>query len=120
MTVLATGARAFFRRMPGYAVAALTVWLATVSPVAKASRCATPRACTTAEVTAWLTELSNWGRWGAGDQLGAANLITPQKRREAARLVREGVSLSMSRDVTENVPPASGSYLIRTVLQMNP
>jgi len=24
-----------------------------------------------------LKELSNWGRWGADDELGAANLITP-------------------------------------------
>jgi len=31
----------------------------------------------------WMTELSNWGRWGKEDQLGALNLITPEKRKEA-------------------------------------
>jgi kynurenine formamidase len=46
----------------------------------------------------WMKELSNWGRWGAGDQLGTINLITPAKRRAAAALVREGVSVSLARD----------------------
>ena len=30
-------------------------------------------------------ELSNWGRWGADDQTGAVNLITPAKRKSAVR-----------------------------------
>ena len=29
----------------------------------------------------WKTELSNWGRWGPDDQMGALNLITPEKRK---------------------------------------
>ena len=48
----------------------------------------------------WMTELSNWGRWGADDQLGALNLITPAKRVAAARLVRAGRTVSMARDMT--------------------
>ena len=43
-------------------------------------------------------ELSNWNRWGAQDQMGAVNLITPDKRKAAVRLVREGQSFSMARD----------------------
>lgn len=43
-------------------------------------------------------QLSNWGRWGADDQMGAVNLITPAKRKAAARLVQEGASFSMARD----------------------
>ncbi|MFN0100590.1 MAG: cyclase family protein [Bryobacteraceae bacterium] len=46
----------------------------------------------------WMKELSNWGRWGKDDQLGAVNLITAAKRKQAAALVREGVSVSLSRD----------------------
>ena len=38
----------------------------------------------------WKTELSNWGRWGKDDQIGALNLITPAKRRQAAALVKDG------------------------------
>jgi kynurenine formamidase len=53
---------------------------------------------TRAQFERWKTELSNWGRWGKDDQLGALNLITPAKRRQAAALVREGISVSLSRD----------------------
>jgi kynurenine formamidase len=49
-------------------------------------------------VDTWMTELSNWGRWGKQDQLGALNLITPAKRQEAAKLVRAGVSVSLARN----------------------
>ncbi|WP_432995663.1 cyclase family protein [Dactylosporangium sp. CA-233914] len=38
----------------------------------------------------------NWGRWGEGDQLGTVNLITQEKRIEAAQLVRDGVTISLS------------------------
>ncbi len=48
----------------------------------------------------WMTELSNWGRWGDDDQLGALNLITPAKRVEAAQLVETGRVVSMARDMT--------------------
>ena len=34
----------------------------------------------------WIDELSNWGRWGPDDDLGAFNLITPTKRATAAAL----------------------------------
>ena len=44
----------------------------------------------------WLTELSNWGRWGPDDELGAANLITAAKRAEAAALVTEGFTVSLA------------------------
>jgi kynurenine formamidase len=46
----------------------------------------------------WKTELSNWGRWGKDDEIGALNLITPAKRRQAAALVRDGVSVSLAAD----------------------
>lgn len=32
----------------------------------------------------------NWGRWGADDQIGALNFITPDVVRDAARLVTQG------------------------------
>lgn len=47
----------------------------------------------------WLRQNSNWGRWGADDQRGAINLIDAQKRRDAASLVRAGVSVSLARDL---------------------
>ena len=42
-----------------------------------------------------MDELSNWGRWGPDDELGAANLITPAKRLEAVSLVTEGITVSL-------------------------
>jgi kynurenine formamidase len=53
---------------------------------------------TKADVDRLMTELSNWGRWGKTDQMGTANLITPARRQAAAKLVREGVSVSLSRN----------------------
>lgn len=51
-----------------------------------------------ADMDRWKKELSNWGRWGADDQRGTLNLITPGKRRQAAALVREGLAVSLARD----------------------
>jgi kynurenine formamidase len=58
-----------------------------------------PRNVTQADVEKMMKELSNWGRWGQQDQLGALNLITPAKRKEAVALVKEGVSVSLARDI---------------------
>jgi kynurenine formamidase len=46
-------------------------------------------------------EISNWGRWGKNDQLGTLNLITPERRREAAALVKAGLSVSLARNLNE-------------------
>src|SRR5437763_6695738 len=48
-----------------------------------------------------MKELSNWGRWGKGDQLGTVNLITPAKMKAAAALVAEGHAVSLSRDTDD-------------------
>ncbi|GAB2983512.1 cyclase family protein [Amycolatopsis acidiphila] len=47
----------------------------------------------------------NWGRWGAEDQLGALNLVTPEVTRRAAGLVREGRTVSLA----QPLGPASPS-----------
>jgi kynurenine formamidase len=54
---------------------------------------------TTKEVLALHDTLSNWGRWGAEDQLGALNFITPESRRAAAGLVRTGMAVSCARSL---------------------
>jgi len=66
---------------------------------------------TKADVDRMMTELSNWGRWGKDDQLGAVNLITAAKRKQAAALVREGFSVSLARDTnTEKAEDNSDPY----------
>ena len=54
---------------------------------------------TKAQVDKWMTELSNWGRWGKADQIGTLNLITPQKRKQALSLVKEGLSVSLAHTI---------------------
>ncbi len=56
------------------------------------------RVPTKEEVLAYLKEDSNWGRWGREDQKGAVNMVTGEKRAAAARLVRSGRAVSLSRE----------------------
>lgn len=58
-----------------------------------------PPQVTSEQIASWMEELSNWGRWGPDDELGTLNLITAEKRRRAARLVQDGVAVSLARDV---------------------
>ena len=81
------------------AVAATALVVVTAGALAPAQEGAANRAATAADLERWQTELSNWGRWGADDEIGAINLITPEKRLEAAGLVRAGISVSLARDV---------------------
>ena len=47
---------------------------------------ARPAIATDVDFRRAMKELSNWGRWGEQDELGAANLITPAKRKQALAL----------------------------------
>ena len=51
-----------------------------------------------ADIDKMMADLSNWGRWGKDDQRGTLNLITPAKRKQAAGLVRQGISVSLAHD----------------------
>ena len=62
-----------------------------------------------AEVLVYFQTLSNWGRWGPTDQLGTVNFVTPKRRREAAALVREGITVSCAQDI-EAQPMADPSF----------
>jgi len=48
------------------------------------------------EVRGYFERCSNWGRWGADDSAGTVNLVTPEKRREAAALVKTGRAVSLA------------------------
>src|SRR5436853_492748 len=54
---------------------------------------------TEAEFHALAQRVSNWGRWGADDEAGALNFLTPDARRRGAALVREGISVSCALDL---------------------
>ena len=71
---------------------AMCLVLAAVLPASEAAAQPTgaDRTVTEAQYEQWKTELTNWGRWGADDEIGALNLVTPAKRLQA-------VALGMSR-----------------------
>jgi kynurenine formamidase len=70
------------------------------------------------EVLGYFDKLSNWGRWGADDELGTPNLITAEKTRRAVSLVREGVTVSLAREIrwetAIDVPSPPVHYMIES------
>jgi kynurenine formamidase len=81
---------------------------------------ARPAITTEADFRRALKELSNWGRWGEMDELGAANLITPAKRKQAVTLAREGRSISLSHDVPQEKAVDTPAFLDRAVVTVAP
>ena len=69
-----------------------------------------------ADIERLVEELSNWGRWGEDDQLGAANLITPEKRLAALALATEGITVSLAHrlieDEADDVPLPFGRSML--------
>jgi len=51
------------------------------------------------------SSLSSWGRWGESDERGALNRLGPERVVEAARLVRNGTSVSLSLAVNTEAAP---------------
>ena len=71
----------------------------------------TPKKPTADEIESLLRQRRNWGRWGDEGSAGAMNLVTPEKRRQAAGLVTSGRAVSLSRPLpvhpsVENPEPA--------------
>jgi kynurenine formamidase len=60
-----------------------------------------------------LESISNWNRWD--NELGTVNLITAEKRREAARLVTDGVSVSMAHNAIKEAVDSSQPFEQRMV-----
>jgi kynurenine formamidase len=79
-------------------LAAICAWPA-AAPAQPSADGALPT-LTAADIEEMFERVSNWGRWGDDDQRGTLNLITPEKRRQAAALVREGISVSLSQDLS--------------------
>ena len=57
-----------------------------------------PRNMSKADLDRMMAELSNWGKWGDDAAAGTTNLISPAKRKAAAALVRDGISISLELD----------------------
>ena len=70
---------------------------------------------TAAGVEAYLSELSNWGRWGDDDRIGTLNLITDEVRLAGVSTIRTGRAISLSRpiDPLDPDPLDSGFALVQ-------
>jgi kynurenine formamidase len=65
---------------------------------------------TESDVIKMISSLSNWGRWGNDDELGTINLVTPETRKRAAALVRDGVPVSCARPIVTNAITADTTF----------
>src|SRR3989441_5159597 len=81
---------------------------------------ARPKIATDADFRRAMKELSNWGRWGEKDELGAANLITPAKRKQALALAKDGITISLAHDVIQESAVDAPTILERTVINVSP
>jgi kynurenine formamidase len=55
---------------------------------------------------------SNWGRWGAEDERGALNLVTPERVRAALRIPQTGRSYDLGAEISRSgVPMVTGRSL---------
>jgi len=87
-------------RIAALSTSSVLLALAAAWPATTSAQAAAPPPLGAAEIRAMFDELSNWGRWGDNDQRGTLNLVTPSKRRQAAALVREGISVSLSQNLS--------------------
>ena len=62
---------------------------------------------TAEEYAQYPSRFSNWGRWGADDELGTLNFVTPDVRRAAAACVVDGRSVSCARPLDTAPGPAN-------------
>jgi kynurenine formamidase len=59
-----------------------------------------PTKMSAAEYDQLFKKINNWGRWGKDDTLGTMNLITDAKRKQAASLVKQGITVSIAHDLS--------------------
>ena len=62
-------------------------------------------------------KLSNWGRWGADDEIGTLNFVNAQKRIQAAGLVKTGKIIDMGMAFDKS-GPQDGGFRINPVHTM--
>ncbi len=70
------------------------------------------------EFEAMFESVKNWGRWGAEDERGTLNYITPEHVRRAAGLVKSGRSISMAIPINKVAGPDNQNPAIHHMTQM--
>lgn len=93
--------------------------LSLVLPVTSAQAPASRAPRNAEEFDALFQQVKNWGRWGANDQLGSANLLTDATRRQAIAQARTGLTVSLSRDLMTDKADDNGSPFEHTMIGSN-
>src|SRR5215470_4233369 len=107
--------------MRNLTIGLIALGVAAVSiPHALSQNGARPTIANAADFRRAMKELSNWGRWGNDDELGAANLITTAKRKQALALAKEGVPVSLAHDIVQENAPDAPNILQRTLAPVTP
>lgn len=74
---------------------------------ASAQKTETPSVETVRELS---RKYSNWGRWGADDQLGTLNHVTPELVARASASIRSGKRISLGLNFDQNGPQSGGGF----------
>lgn len=93
----------------------LTLGLTLVLSLGRQPSAQNARVATKADFDRWMTQLSNWGRWGKDDQKGTVNLITPAKVKQAASLAKSGISVSLEHPLNTMRAEDNSSPLTHTM-----
>lgn len=72
-----------------------------------------------AEFDKLFNQVKNWGRWGKDDALGTMNLITDAKRKQAASLVKMGITVSVGHDLHEEATADNPAGRFKKVVAPN-
>ena len=70
------------------------------------------------EFAALYRRCSNWGRWGKGDMRGALNLVDSSSVAGAAAEIREGITVSLGRDLDDAPGPDNPQPLMHHMLSI--
>ena len=101
------------------AVVLLAGSLSQVVPSTSAQAPASRAPRNAAEFDELFQRVKNWGRWGAADELGAANLLTDATRRRAIALAKTGTTVSLSHNLLTDKADDNGSPFEHTMLGAN-
>jgi len=105
------------RNLPVALPVALSLVLAAILVCQSSAQSSPERShpATKADFDRWMTQLSNWNRWGKDDQKGTVNLITPAKAKQAASLVKAGLTVSLEHPLNTMRAEDNGNPLTHTM-----
>ena len=100
-------------------VLGLAVALSQIVPAMSAPAPASRAPRNAGEFDVLFQQVKNWGRWGADDQLGAANLLTAATRRQALALAKTGTTVSLSHNLLTDKADDNASPFEQTMIGAN-